>query len=44
MTTNTTAQDALLRVLFPTNWNKKSKRVSRPRPQLKFDALFTLPE
>jgi hypothetical protein len=34
----------LLRALFPTNWNKKSKRKSRPRPELKFDALFTLPE
>lgn len=43
MSNTTPAQDALLRVIFPTNWNKKNKRRSKPRPALKFDALFNPP-
>jgi hypothetical protein len=44
MTENTHAQDMLLRAIFPTNWNKKNKRARRPRPELKFESLFNLPE
>jgi hypothetical protein len=43
-TENTPAQDALLRIIFPTNWNKKNKRKPRPRPQFRFDTLFDLSE
>lgn len=44
MDTNTPAQDRLLKLIFPPNWNKKNKRPSRPRPELKFDSLFRFPE
>lgn len=40
MSENTPAQDALLKLIFPPNWNKKNKRKSRPRPELKFDNLM----
>lgn len=36
---NTLAQDALLKLIFPTNWNKKYRK-KQPRPALKYDALF----
>jgi len=36
---NTLAQDALLKVLFPKNWNKKNTK-KRINPKLKYDALF----
>lgn len=44
MSNTTPAQDALAKLIFPTNWNKKNKRKARPRPALKFDALFAIPE
>jgi hypothetical protein len=37
--TNSHAQNVMLKVIFPTNWNKKNTR-KRPRPEFNYDSLF----
>lgn len=37
--TNSHAQNVMLKVIFPKNWNKKTTR-QRPRPEFNYDSLF----